>query len=94
MERTSPDNAVGAPADGSDGGDVLGGHLEEVAVDVVLHVAAAVGEHAPDVVVAVACRRSRPRLHGHGWTSSPLTAPHRTKELSLTNGLKEKRRGF
>jgi hypothetical protein len=45
-----PDDAVGALADGEDGGLVLGGDLEHVAEDVVLDEAAAVAERRLDVV--------------------------------------------
>lgn len=45
-----PDDAVGALADGEDGGLVLGGDLEHVAEDVVLDEAAAVAERRLDVL--------------------------------------------
>lgn len=47
-----PDDAAGAAADRSDGWDVLSRDLKEVAVDVVLHVPAAVGERALDLRLA------------------------------------------
>jgi hypothetical protein len=45
-----PDDAVGALADGEDGGLVLGGDLEHVAEDVVLDEAATVAERRVDVL--------------------------------------------
>ena len=45
-----PDDAVGALADGEDGGLVLGGDLEHVAEDVVLDEAPAVAQRRLDVI--------------------------------------------
>ena len=58
------DDAVGALADGEDGGLVLGGDLEDVAEDVVLDEPPAVGERGLDVVHRAARRRSEERRVG------------------------------
>jgi len=81
--RHAPDDAAGAAADGPDGRDVLGGDLEEVAVDVVLHVAAAVRVRALDLrLPAVTQPQAPPDAGAASASSSPLHA-HRTIDHHL-----------
>lgn len=71
----APDDAAGAAADGADGRNVLGGDLEEVAVHVVLHVAAAVRVRALDLRLPAVAQTQAPSDAGAASASSaPLHA--------------------
>jgi len=81
---SSTDDAAGAAADGADGRDVLGGDLEEVAVDVVLHVAAAVRVRALDLRLPAVAEPQAPPDAGAASASSPLHA-HRTTTITTSD---------
>lgn len=70
----APDDAAGAASDGADGRDVLGGDLEEVAVHVVLHVAAAVRVRALDLRLPAVAQTQAPS-HAGAAASAASSAP-------------------
>jgi hypothetical protein len=66
-QQDVPNDAAGAASDWADGRDVLGGDLEEVAVDVVLHVAAAVGVRALDLRLSAVAHPQAPSDAGSAF---------------------------
>lgn len=80
----APDDAARAAADGADGRDVLGGDLEEVAVDVVLDVAAAVRVRALDLRLAAGAQPQAPSHAAAGAASSCASSSSSTLHSHLS----------
>jgi hypothetical protein len=84
LQQDVPNDAAGAASDWADGRDVLGGDLEEVAIDVVLHVAAAVGVRALDLRLSAVAHPQAPSDAGSAF--------HAHRSTTFARGKKGRRR--